>query len=383
MARIADEEITDPVIAALLHDHSGLSAQVNATIHPDDQMISFDVEHQNRDMRASMLSYFTVGMQITDTLRQIVAWKFGGFDRVPTLLDFAAGYGRSTRFLVRELPTERVWVSDILSDAVAFQATQFGVRGFVSTTQPEDLVCERRFDCIVVVSLFSHLPERTFVRWLHRLYDLLTEDGVLIFTVHDESLLPPDTVPASGIYYLEISENKVLDLRDYGAAFVSERFVRDAIRHVTGKEAYRRIRKGIGRYQDVYVVQRDPDGDFDGMAFDSGPLGSIDICRLSQPTRLTLGGWVADVAPGAFIADIQCIINGRLRQRGVPFFDRPDVAQHLGDEGRADFILSGWSCECAVPEGIAPSDVLLVKAISNRGVSHYLFCDTVEQALRD
>jgi hypothetical protein len=32
--------------------------------------------------------------------------------------DFASGYGRFTRFLVKELPRERVWVSDIYANAV-------------------------------------------------------------------------------------------------------------------------------------------------------------------------------------------------------------------------------------------------------------------------
>ena len=65
------------------------------------------------------------------SFRQVVEWKFDSLEKVAAFLDFASGYGRFTRFLVQHLPADRIWVSDIQADAVAFQEEQFGVHGFV------------------------------------------------------------------------------------------------------------------------------------------------------------------------------------------------------------------------------------------------------------
>ena len=303
------EEI-NPVISALIQERFGPLAPVNMNIDSHDQMyIASQAVHHDRDL--SLAPYFRGGMQIVDTVRQIVEWKFDGFGNVSALLDFASGYGRSTRFLVWEIPPQRVWVSDILADAVRFQREQFDVNGIVSTTNPEDFHCDQRFECIVVSSLFSHLPEKTFVRWLRKLYSLLILGGMLIFSVHDETLLPASAMPESGIYYVEKSEIDVLDVRDYGSTYVTEAFVRKAIGQATGTEVYHRMKKALGHLQDVYVIVNSPDQDFEGLRFAYGPQGHIDRCVLTNTNGLSIEGWAADITPGdVSITDIQVIMIG-------------------------------------------------------------------------
>lgn len=52
------------------------------------------------------------------------------------VLEFASGHGRFTRHLVKAIGAERVTVSDVVRDAVAFSQSTFGVPGFSGAAQP-------------------------------------------------------------------------------------------------------------------------------------------------------------------------------------------------------------------------------------------------------
>jgi SAM-dependent methyltransferase len=186
---------------------------VSTAIHGDDEMFNYVLTRFGN--REQALCYFLqTGKEILNAVTQVVNWRRGGFDNVSAFLDFAGGYGRLTRFLVNRLPAARVWVSDISEGAVRFQGEQFRVHGVVSDLEPSKLKFDRRFDFVLVMSLFTHLPERTFTRWLRTLYKLTNEDGVLIFTVHDQSLNPHLEMPESGFWFEEEIEIDTLSKQD-------------------------------------------------------------------------------------------------------------------------------------------------------------------------
>jgi SAM-dependent methyltransferase len=128
-------------------------------------------------IRRQSAAYFDSGRQIWMTVRQILSWRFGSPRACGRFLDFASGYGRLTRHIVAELPKESVWVSDIYAEGVAFQERTFGVKGIVSRSDPKDLGFETTFDCILVSSLFTHLPAARFSGWLRRLGAALSPGG--------------------------------------------------------------------------------------------------------------------------------------------------------------------------------------------------------------
>jgi hypothetical protein len=74
-------------------------------------------------------------------------------------LDFAAGYGRVTRWLVSAYGT--VTVAEIEQDMIDFHTREFGVQEFVSSTDPRMLFLHDQDYDIFVFSLFTHLPDRT------------------------------------------------------------------------------------------------------------------------------------------------------------------------------------------------------------------------------
>ena len=77
--------------------------------------------------------------------------------RTGSILDFACGCGRVTRWMVTTCGAGRVSASDIDPHAVDFVHKTFGVSGFTSTANARDLPRAGPCDAILVVSLFSHL----------------------------------------------------------------------------------------------------------------------------------------------------------------------------------------------------------------------------------
>ena len=194
---------------------------VNTAIHNDDEMLLF-VEELYGNRKAALWKYFADGLQMLNLGQDLARKKCGSLMNIRSFLDFASGYGRFTRFLVKELPRERVWVSDIYENAVEFQQQQFDVHGIVSVPNPDNYQCAQRFDFIFVASLFSHLPDRMFKKWLGKLYSFLAPKGLLVFSVHDQAVLPSGVaMPATGFYFQPHSESRSLDKNQYGSTWVT------------------------------------------------------------------------------------------------------------------------------------------------------------------
>ena len=146
-----------PLVSALLAAQGLAPEDVDLAVHPDDEMLGFLLDCAEGDRDQALAVYAGSGLSIAGAFRQLLAGHFGSVDRVGSLLDFASGYGRVTRFLLRHLRPERIWVSDVYAGGVRFQEERFGVHGFVSAPRPEELRCDRR-STQAWSSLFTHLP---------------------------------------------------------------------------------------------------------------------------------------------------------------------------------------------------------------------------------
>ncbi len=260
-------------LADALARHGVDAAGLNTAVSKNDLMFQYLAREfvlRRRTIDWAFQKYFFGGLHMLQVVEAVVRRKFGRFDRVGSVLDFASGYGRLTRHLVRALDPRSVCVSDIKARAVEFQRAQLGVRGFVSTAVPEELAVGERFDCIIVASLFSHLPEALFGRWLQRLCDLLSPAGLLLFTVHDVSL---SGETGRDVVFKPVSEeilvrgaDRPLDTAEYGAMHVSEAYVRGVIERLAfPNRRYARYPAAMWNHQDVYVLSRDPADDLSGL----------------------------------------------------------------------------------------------------------------------
>ncbi|MEG4270258.1 MULTISPECIES: methyltransferase [unclassified Microcoleus] len=379
MSDINLDLVENPVIKAFIQDQTKFPENFKLNICEDDEMYLFSLNNVKDDRDRALVRYYAIGRRILDTVKQVVEWHFGSFENVPSFLDFACGYGRFTRFLIQEIPPERIWVSDIYANAVKFQTEYFGVSGIVSTGKPENYLIDRKFDCILANSFFSHMPERTFTSWLQNLYDLLTPNGILMFSVHDECLRSPHIeMPANGILFSAQSESQSLDKEEYGTTYVTEKFVRECVERVSGGKAFvHRIKKGICRFQDLYVVTNELVRDFSDLKFNHHPEGYIDVAAFTNKENLYLEGWVADVNFDGRVEELQVLVNGEVVQRCEPFYDRPDVAGYFETDGA---LQSGW--RCYLPKStVALQDVLIVKAINNYGLEWILENCTVKSLI--
>lgn len=314
-------------------------------IHADDQMLLHSLRH-HRDPNAAVSQYYNVALQQYHAARQILDAVLPEAAGRVEVLDFACGFGRLIRFLSCCERDLRISVSEIQPEALQFVASEFGVDTLPSAMQPEAFNPGRQFDFIWVASLFSHLPEGLFHRWLQRLHGLLSPRGVLCFSVHDEKLAPPgDLWPAGGLLFRSESENADLDPDAYGTTYVTEAFVRGAIaRACGGMPVAHRIRKALAHEQDIYVVPADPARDLSMLAgFRRGAWGWADERRVDEG-RLILRGWAASIDDGA-LSSVTVRVDDRVEQCPTGL-ERLDVRDAFDDTRLAS---AGWLYECPLP----------------------------------
>lgn len=376
--------MTDNLVRAFVRDFVRDPQTFSAEVHPNDEMLLWNRAREGRLSSDPRADYLITGQRMLNDLRRVVRWAGGEFGHIGAMLDFAGGYGRLTRFLVQELPCDRIWISDIQEEAVRFQVETFGVHGFLSAGSAENLICDQRFDLIFVASLFSHLPDRTFRPWLQRLYELLTDRGVLVFSVHDLALAPQGSRHRAisrvrGISFAARSESQRLDPKNYGTSFVSENYVERAICAATGRQdLHRRIPKGLCDYQDLYVVTREPRAELAALDTSRGLLGYVENRQRSE-RGVQVGGWAHDFSNGASTTEVVALVNGRVADRTRASGERADVAAHFEDP---DAVACGWSLSVD-GRGMRPDDVMALKATSDAGNELLLLLETWSHAAED
>jgi len=320
---------------------------MSSAIHAEDEMYLYGLQALG-DPALARSNYFRQGSEIHAAVQRLLDWRFSaGQLQAVKVLDFACGYGRATRFLASRLPPANIWVSDIYAGAVAFQQATFGVKGFVSQVEPDQVHCEGGFDLIFVASLFTHLPQHRFHQWLARLFDWLSPQGLLAFSVHDQAMLTgPEgpAMPAQGFLFLPQSESRSLDTAEYGATYVTADFMRRAVARLSGPaHPSRRLPRGLCREHDLYLVARDPGIDLGGLDWRTPPIGYVEGMQLSADGVLELSGWAGDADAQAAVR-LELLLDERPVPAEAVWLERPDVVAAIGAPGLAR---SGWHLRAA------------------------------------
>jgi SAM-dependent methyltransferase len=369
-----------PVVDELLRELDRGGPPLERSIDAEDEMLLFARALHESDEDAALAAYFRDGISVASAIRQLAGWR-GGLGGLDAMLDFASGYGRVTRFLVREIAPERLWVSDIYRGAMSFQAATFGVKTLLSATRPEEFACGQRFDLVFVTSLFTHLPEPTFRGWLQRLLALLSPTGMLAFSVHDQSLLPPGAaMPERGFFFAPSSESRSLDPEAYGSTWVSETYVRGAAASLAPGAACVRLPRALGRFQDLYVLDLAGDGGAP-RGFDPGPFGFLDRCAYRGMAHgrgeLELRGWAAQ-ATGGNLRRLSVRLGGEPVAELATLDERPDVRAAFPEAGER----TGFELRIPLPEGGRLGSLpLLIEGETTGGVRAAIDAGTVAQAL--
>ena len=339
-----------PLISALLSPEFNFHREIDLTIHPADEMLRYQTALFDGDRDRGLAGYLESGRWAARMTEQIVDWRFGGFGDVE-MLDFASGYGRVTRHLLSRIHRRRLTVSDVMAPAVEFQRRVFAVDGVVSAADPARLSIDRNFDVVQAISLFSHLPETLFRRWLRRLWSRTRPGGVLIVSVHDISLVA-DGLSSERFIFVPVSENDVLDPTAYGSTWVSQSFVEEVLADELEGFSCHRLPRGLCGYQDIYIVVKEKGVDFATLDYEPGIEGYIDMVDCDADSGLSCNGWAASIDRDRRVEGIDLVVGREIvgtAEFGLP---RPDVASILGDERLAS---SGWTLNADLGESISYS----------------------------
>jgi SAM-dependent methyltransferase len=229
-------------------------------VHTEDMLMKFLLRHPGIGSQAGAVDYyFSDGARSARQLADLLHY-LGGSQPPASLLEFACGYGCVTRHLPRVLEQTELTCSDIHPQAMQFLRQVLQVKDCrPSAPDPGDFRCNREFSVVFALSFFSHMPKRTWSRWLARLYGHLAPGGFLIFTTHGEAsrkhFLNP-VIPPDGFWFSETSEQNDLSTSDYGQTIVTLDFVRKAAAQAIGRGLHLYREAYWWRHQDLYVFQR-------------------------------------------------------------------------------------------------------------------------------
>jgi hypothetical protein len=216
-----------------------------------------------------------------------------------------------------------------------------------------------RFDLIVVPSLFTHLPEKTFAGWIRALHSLLTREGILVFSVHGEHLLGPETeIPSTGILFEPRSEISVLPKDEYGMSYVTEAFVREQIRKATGLGSYTRTQRGFWNHQDMYMITYSDDTELASFKYDRGMFGYIDRIACVRNGSIRLSGCAVETRNPSAQVTVRVRLDGRDVAESVANLPRPDLVGAWGSD--VDLTNAGFALEFKTPARLHHLESVLV-----------------------
>ena len=245
-----------------IKDFAGIMrAETVQTISPRCEMYRFASSRFSTDAETHEY-YFETGFELASNLCTFLE-EVGIDPYQGDLLDYAAGYGRVTRWFVPVFNS--VTAADIAEDMITFNSQTLGTKSWISPSDPAGLRARAdRYDVVFVFSLFTHLPRDTWSKWLAAIFSMVKENGYLIFSTHSYELfklLAPgkfETKPKKDFVFWEANETEGrLPTSVYGCNIVTEKFVRKELRRLKTADYIRRYKKGeFDRFHDIYIARK-------------------------------------------------------------------------------------------------------------------------------
>lgn len=233
---------------------------VSPDIHLDDFIFKFLIDNQTFDsIESAVRYYFYDGKNSIVKLNEIIASLHPDPRKKIEMLEFASGYGCVTRHIDSELMNLSAIACDIHPEAINFLRSRLNRNAIISCVDPDRFMLDRKFDVVFALSFFSHMPKKTWSKWLVSLYESVSPGGILIFTTHGKKSMQffgEVSFDNDGFYFMQQSEQKDLDTSDYGQTIVKESYVSSMI-HAKLKNSNFTFKEGYWwGHQDCYIVQK-------------------------------------------------------------------------------------------------------------------------------
>ncbi len=237
---------------------------VSPEIHPDDLIFDFVFRHPSFKSKEEAIEYyFSDGANSAQRLRAILTEVCGLANQPLSMLEFASGYGCVTRHLRSVIPYCVPTACDIHPEAIRFIREALGTEAMASARNPDELNLNRTFGVVFALSFFSHMPKKSFSRWLTKLASLVRSGGFLIFTTHGlasaKLFMQYSEFDKDGFLFYPASEQKDLSPRDYGSTAVKPEYVFKCISTIPNFYLKYFHEGWWWGHQDVYVVAAGPE----------------------------------------------------------------------------------------------------------------------------
>lgn len=232
---------------------------VSPKIHLDDFIFQFLLNNPCfSSVDSAVRYYFHDGANSSSKLMDLIMEM--GFDKNSfTLLEFASGYGCVTRHLVNVISSTRLVSCDIHKNAVDFIKNFFGNDVLLSVSNPSNFIENAKHDVVFALSFFSHMPITTWGLWLRALFQSVKPGGVLIFTTQgylSRKHFGDPIIPDSGFWFKPDSEQKDIDVNEYGQTIVTRQFVSGCVNQMLNREIYIFREAFWWGHQDLYVIRK-------------------------------------------------------------------------------------------------------------------------------
>lgn len=160
---------------------------------PPDELIGRVMPHfgpdQAEEVRSTFYAYGEITVRAQERALAAVGRDFASFER---LLDFGCGCGRALALMEALAPDVELHGVDIDGDAVGWAAGHLPfAQWHVGPHEPPLAFPDEHFDLVVNHSVFTHLDERMQDLWLAELRRVVRPGGILLLTVHGETMIAP------------------------------------------------------------------------------------------------------------------------------------------------------------------------------------------------
>jgi 2-polyprenyl-3-methyl-5-hydroxy-6-metoxy-1,4-benzoquinol methylase len=228
--------------------------RVNCTIDVRDDIFRFFAEHA--ESKNPIRDYLSDGWRTLSELMILLEQAEQPLLKIHSVLEFAAGFGRFTRHLVKALPS-RISCTDVLPGSTDFLKQQFGVDAFESFHDPTLINTNDKYELVFVLSMFTHLPIHMWRPWLTLLGNMVQPGGLLVFSVHNEAVAKAREIvfDGQGTCFIASSESPLIDGDRYGTTYTTRQFVEACIQDVFGAPPLLYRERAFWRGQDAVVIR--------------------------------------------------------------------------------------------------------------------------------